>query len=183
MNTSYHTMYCSVLIEVEHLANVCTCILLFYPASAGEKLSNSLFVLFICPIVQPRGYQSQRWYNYRRVVNTGFCKTQSSSATSTSSPIGTQSRQSAKLFLQSSELGLPQPLTRRRVCPPALVHGRGLLHTRLGERGSQFRRGDRHCSTLGILYMYFVPETINLFCDATQSSRVLTTASSRWVLP
>jgi hypothetical protein len=29
-----------------------------------------------------------------------------------------QSRQSAKLFLQSSELELPQPLTRRRVCPP-----------------------------------------------------------------
>jgi hypothetical protein len=29
-----------------------------------------------------------------------------------------QSRQSAKLFLQSSELGLSQPLTRRRVCPP-----------------------------------------------------------------
>jgi hypothetical protein len=31
-----------------------------------------------------------------------------------------QSRQSAKLFLKSSELGLPQPLTRRRVCPPPL---------------------------------------------------------------
>jgi hypothetical protein len=30
----------------------------------------------------------------------------------------TQSRQSARLFLQSSELGLPQPLTRRRVYPP-----------------------------------------------------------------
>jgi hypothetical protein len=29
-----------------------------------------------------------------------------------------QSRQSAKLFLQSSEFWLPQPLTRRRVCPP-----------------------------------------------------------------
>ncbi len=28
-----------------------------------------------------------------------------------------QSRQSAKLFLQSPELGLPQPLTRMRVCP------------------------------------------------------------------
>ncbi len=53
------TQYCSVLIEVEHFANVCTCIILFYPASAGEKLSNSLFVLFICPIVPPRGYQSQ----------------------------------------------------------------------------------------------------------------------------
>ncbi len=29
-----------------------------------------------------------------------------------------QSRQRAKLFLQSSELGLPQPLARRRVRPP-----------------------------------------------------------------
>jgi hypothetical protein len=46
---------------------------------------------------------------------------------------GAQSRQSAKLFLQSSELGLPQPLTRRRVCPPPLVPGgRGTL---TGERG------------------------------------------------
>jgi hypothetical protein len=37
-----------------------------------------------------------------------------------------QSRQNAKLFLQSSELGLPQPLTRRRVCPtPPLVPGGG----------------------------------------------------------
>ncbi len=41
----------------------------------------------------------------------------------------TQSRQSAKLFLQSPELALPQPLTRRRVCPPP----RG--HTRWRERG------------------------------------------------
>jgi hypothetical protein len=29
-----------------------------------------------------------------------------------------QSRQSAKLFLQSSELGLPPSLSRKRVCPP-----------------------------------------------------------------
>jgi hypothetical protein len=37
------------------------------------------------------------------------------------SNIPTQSaRQSDKLFLQSSELGLPQPLTRKRVCPPPL---------------------------------------------------------------
>ncbi len=33
----------------------------------------------------------------------------------------TQSRQSARLFLQSSELGLPHPLTRSRACPPPLV--------------------------------------------------------------
>jgi hypothetical protein len=44
-----------------------------------------------------------------------------------------QSRQSAKLFLQSSELGLPQPLTRSRLCPPPpRFWGRGTL---AGERG------------------------------------------------
>jgi hypothetical protein len=36
-----------------------------------------------------------------------------------------QSRQSAKLFLQLSELGLPQPLTCRRVCPSPPVLGGG----------------------------------------------------------
>ncbi len=43
-----------------------------------------------------------------------------------------QSRQSAKPFLRSSELGLPQPLTRRRVCPPPGSGGRGTI---AGERG------------------------------------------------
>jgi hypothetical protein len=43
-----------------------------------------------------------------------------------------QSRQSAKLFLQSSELGLPQPLTRRRVWLPPASGGMGTL---TGERG------------------------------------------------
>jgi hypothetical protein len=33
--------------------------------------------------------------------------------------------QSAKLFLKSSELGLPHPLTRRRVCPPPSGSGGG----------------------------------------------------------
>jgi hypothetical protein len=36
-----------------------------------------------------------------------------------------QSRQSARLFLQSSELGLPGPLNRRRVCPPSFDWGGG----------------------------------------------------------
>jgi hypothetical protein len=44
-----------------------------------------------------------------------------------------QSRQSARLFLQSSELRLPHPLTRRRVCPP-LVQGEG-AHSLAGEGG------------------------------------------------
>jgi hypothetical protein len=45
-----------------------------------------------------------------------------------------QSRQSARLFLQSSELGLPHPLTFRQVCPLPLVQGGG-VHTHLRERG------------------------------------------------
>jgi hypothetical protein len=46
-------------------------------------------------------------------------------------PQSTQSRQSAKLFLKSSKLGLPQPLTRRRLGPPPGSGGRGTL---AGER-------------------------------------------------
>jgi hypothetical protein len=42
------------------------------------------------------------------------------------------SRQSAKPFLQPSELGLPQPLTRRPVCPPP--PGSGGRGTLVGER-------------------------------------------------
>ncbi len=34
-----------------------------------------------------------------------------------------QNRQSAKIFLQSSELGPPHPLSRRRVCPPPFGPG------------------------------------------------------------
>jgi hypothetical protein len=44
-----------------------------------------------------------------------------------------QSRQSARLFLPSSELGPPHPLAPRRVCPPPFGSGGG--HTRLRERG------------------------------------------------
>jgi hypothetical protein len=42
--------------------------------------------------------------------------------------VAAQSRQSATLFLQSSELGLPHPFSRRRVCPPTLLsEGKGTL--------------------------------------------------------
>jgi hypothetical protein len=47
---------------------------------------------------------------------------------------GSQSRQMAKLFLQSSELGLSHPLTYRRVGPPPFGSGGG-GHTRLRKRG------------------------------------------------
>ncbi len=63
-----------------------------------------------------------------------------------------QRRQSAKLFLQSSELGLPQLLTRRRVCPPPHpVLGGGAHSTaREGLGESQLRWGDIlvHCGTV-----------------------------------
>jgi hypothetical protein len=69
--------------------------------------------------------------------------------------LGAQSRESAKLFLQSSALGLPKPLTLRRVCPPpssVLGGGANSLAAREGLGESQFRRGDRHCGTLYITY-------------------------------
>ncbi len=64
--------------------------------------------------------------------------------------IGPQSRQSSKLILQSSELGLPQPLTLRRG-PPLWFRGEdvhSLATEGVGE--SEFRRGDIHCGTLNI---------------------------------
>jgi hypothetical protein len=72
-----------------------------------------------------------------------------------------QSSQSAKLFVQSSELGLPQPLTRTRVCPPPLHRGRGTL---AGERGVPIPTRDIHCGTLNIYStcMYFVVYTPSL---------------------
>ncbi len=67
-----------------------------------------------------------------------------------------QSRQSAKPFLQSSELGLPQPLTRSRVCPLVPAGGGGAHY---GERGG----GRVPIPTRGhtqwysaYMYMYFV---------------------------
>ncbi len=78
-----------------------------------------------------------------------------------------QSRQRAKPFPQSSELGLPQPLTHRRVCLPTphLVPGGGAHSVaREGVGESQFRRGDIHCGTL---YIYIlcakVPNSCNTY--------------------
>ncbi len=45
-----------------------------------------------------------------------------------------QSRQSAKLSLQSSKLGLPHPLTRRRLCTPSPLGSGGKTHSLDGER-------------------------------------------------
>jgi hypothetical protein len=62
-----------------------------------------------------------------------------------------QSRQSAKPFLQSSELGLPQPLTSRRVCPPPWFWGEG--HTRWRERGRESPNSDEGTFTV-VLFIY-----------------------------
>ncbi len=64
-----------------------------------------------------------------------------------------QSRQSAQLFLQQSELWLPQPLTRRRVCPPPLLWFRGEGHTRWRERGWESPNSDEGTYTV-VLYIY-----------------------------
>ncbi len=54
-------------------------------------------------------------------------------------------------FLQSSELGLPQPLTHRRVCPPPLWF-RGEGHTGWQERGWDSRNSDEETYTV-VLYI------------------------------
>jgi hypothetical protein len=68
-----------------------------------------------------------------------------------------QSRQSARLFLQSSELGPPpQPShPQASVSPPVWFRGGG-THSLGGEGvgGSHFGRGDRHCGTLGIYVVF-----------------------------
>jgi hypothetical protein len=65
-----------------------------------------------------------------------------------------QSKKSAKLFIQSSELGLLQPLARRRVCPPLL---RGEGHTRWRERGWESPNSYEGTYTVVLyIYKYFV---------------------------
>jgi hypothetical protein len=79
--------------------------------------------------------------------------------------MGAQCRQSAKLFLQSSELGLPHPQASVPP-PPPLVSGER-THSLAGEEGveeSQFRRGDMHCGTLGIYVLCGSEYTRNCVC-------------------
>ncbi len=68
-----------------------------------------------------------------------------------------QSRQSAKLYLKSSELGLPNPLSRRRMCPPTLW-SRGGGHTRLRERVWGSLNSDEGTYTI-VLCIYKYKET------------------------
>jgi hypothetical protein len=75
-----------------------------------------------------------------------------------------QSRQSAKLFLQSSELGLPHPFTRRRVCAPSFGPGGGytLACRREGGGVPIPTRGHTLWYSIGIYCMYFVVTPLNL---------------------
>ncbi len=71
---------------------------------------------------------------------------------------GAQSRLSAKLFLQSSELGLPHPLAAGE-CAPHPPFGPGGGQTRLRERGwgwSQFRRGNIRVLYTVVLYGMYI---------------------------
>ncbi len=52
---------------------------------------------------------------------------------------GAQSKQSARLSLQSSELGPPNPLNRRWVCPPFVPGGGHTCLPKRGWVGSQFQ--------------------------------------------
>jgi hypothetical protein len=73
--------------------------------------------------------------------------------------LGAQSRQSAKLFLQSSELGLPQPLTRRRVCTPSpQLGGRGThrQHTRWRGRSWESPNSDGGTYTVVLFIHIYV---------------------------
>ncbi len=61
-----------------------------------------------------------------------------------------------KLFLQSSELGLLQPLTRRRVCPPPPFRGwKGTLSGKTGGGRLPIPTRDIHCGTL-YFYKYIL---------------------------
>ncbi len=74
-----------------------------------------------------------------------------------------KSRQSAKLSLQSSELGLSQPLTR---LSPFGSGGRGTPAGKRGVGESQFRRGDIHSCSCSTLYIYiYIYIYIYVFCD------------------
>ncbi len=72
-----------------------------------------------------------------------------------------QSRQSAKLYLQSSELGLPHPQASvPSPTPPSVLGGGAHSLAREGLGESQFRGGDIHFSTL---YIY-------VLCDKGKSA-------------
>jgi hypothetical protein len=71
--------------------------------------------------------------------------------------------QSARLFLQSSELESPHLLARKRLCPPPPPLAPGGKHSLAGEGCGwvpiRTRRQARWFFTLGMYSMYFVPKS------------------------
>ncbi len=87
-----------------------------------------------------------------------------------------QSRQIARLFLQSSKLGPPRPhptpSPAGEFVPTPLVPGEG-THSLAGEGevgGSQFGRGDRPCGTLGISVLCAIHCTYRVHAVSAVSS-------------
>jgi hypothetical protein len=73
-------------------------------------------------------------------------------------------RQSAKPFLQSSKLGLPQPLTRKRVSPPPPAWFWGEGHTRWRERGWESPNSDEGTYIVVLfIFTHFVIHIIDCF--------------------
>jgi hypothetical protein len=123
------------------------------------------------------------WWGYQRLYSTLLTRDSSERKKGKTARERPQSGQSAKLFLQSSELGLSQPLTRSRVCPHPPGSGGGahsLARERLGE--SQFRRGDIHCGGGGTLYKYVLcgrdgrdscPHQATIMCCCMQGNSLM----------
>jgi hypothetical protein len=63
------------------------------------------------------------------------------------------SRQSARLSLQSSEVGPPVPSPASECCPPLWFRGGG-THS-LSEEGAQVANSDEGTDTLGIVYSLY----------------------------
>ncbi len=96
-----------------------------------------------------------------------------------------QSRQSAKLFLQSSELAPPTPHPQASMPPHPLVPGGGALSlAREGVGESQFQRGDIHCGTLYIRTLCCLLYCTVLYCTVWPRKLTLRSQISiKWLWP
>ncbi len=99
-----------------------------------EKMQG-IVVLCNCTELQPPG-------------NCSYSSLSGSTGRKPGKGLPPQSRQSAGLFIQSSE-----PLTRRRVCPPPPPRFRGEGHNRWRDRGWKSPNSDERTYTV-VLYIY-----------------------------
>jgi hypothetical protein len=102
--------------------------------------------------IDPRIHDACEFRNHPFLIRTHGC-TSSSPLFHTKSFLLSTERQSAKPFLQSSELGLPQPLTSRRVSPPPPPVLGGGTHTRWRKRGRESPNSDEGTYTV-VLFIY-----------------------------